>query len=447
MNIEIVRQLLAEERFHEAYTTCAALCDASPDNAEAWYLHGAIGGQLGDYAVSEQSTRRALALRESPDAHRNLAIALQRQGRETEALQHLRRSMELDSSPATDWLNLGMQQQARELPGDAIASYSQALSIQPDLAEAGLLRAICLLQTGDYANGWAEYEWRWRWRGRTRRSMPVPEWAGEPLAGRTILLHPEQGFGDAIQFVRFAPRVRAIGARVILETHPALARLFRSCAGIDQLLAGDMPSPRFDFHAPLMSMPRLLGIGLDGLSDGLAYIPTPTGDQAKFAPRLAEAGGALRVGLVWAGGPAAKNDHLRSCPWQHMQALGDVPGVHYFSLQMGPAAADTARLRAAGLALSDLAGLIGDFADTATAMSALDLVITVDTATAHLAGALGRPVWVLLPTNPDWRWLLGRDDSPWYPTARLFRQQQSGDWTQPLARVVSALGHLKAGKQ
>jgi hypothetical protein len=439
MSLAEVRSLLAVQRVEEALALCMQCCEQQPDDAAGWMMLGSLHGMRGEFTAAEGAFRRALALRENlVEAHRALAIALQQQGYLIRAFASLRRVLELSQASARDWVSLGMQQQAVECTAQALESYTRAIALESDCAEAHLLRALCLLQTGDYAQGWGEYEWRWKWKGRTPRPMPVPEWDGMPLAGRTILLHPEQGFGDSIQFIRFAPLVKALGARVLVETHRPLARLLARCEGIDHLFVDERPVPRFDCHAPFMSLPRLLGITLDTLPASVPYVFASQAAPAALAARLAEAGNQLKVGLVWAGGPTAKNDHIRSCPWQHFQTLGGVTGVHFFSLQKGPAAADLGQLRAS-LPLTDLADLCADFADSAHAMSALDLIISVDTAAVHLAGALGRPVWVLLPTNPDWRWLLGREDSPWYPTARLFRQRGTGDWVELLGRVTQAL--------
>ncbi len=439
MSLAEVRALLTEGRMDEARAHCERHCAVHPDDAEGWYLQGALHGQRGDFRAAEISLRRSLALRDDiPDVHRNLAVALQAQGRPCESLAAMCRVLELASATARDWYQLGMQQQAQACTRDAIESYTRAIALEADGAEAHLLRALCLLQLGDYARGFAEYEWRWKWKGRTPRPMPAPEWAGESLAGKTILLHPEQGLGDSIQFIRFASLVKAQGARVLVETHRPLARLLAQCDGIDYLFVDERPVPRFDVHAPFMSLPHLLGITLDNLPAPVPYVFPPGDVPAGLAARLAEAGDALKVGLVWAGGPSAKNDHIRSCPWSHFQSLACAHGVHFFSLQKGSAAAEADQLRAY-LPLTDLADLCTDFTDTAHAMNALDLLISVDTAPVHLAGALARPVWVLLPTNPDWRWLLDRDDSPWYPTARLFRQRRAGDWEELLERVTAAL--------
>lgn len=468
-----VRRLLAGNRHSEARDLCQQICDAAPQDVEAWYLLGAIHGMLEDYPAAEVCCKKALAIQPgTPALHRNLAIALLRQDKiqdaekslrdaltlrpefvaalldlaevvhaqdnHTEAAGLYRQVVELEPANVSAWVKLGLlRQQSCDVAG-AKACYERAIELQPDHVEAHLLHALVLLLQGDYVRGWVEYEWRWLWKGRAPRRFSQPRWDGAPLHGKTILLHPEQGLGDSIQFIRYAPKVKALGGRVVCITHPPLMRLFRDCDGVDQFVETGQPLPHFDMEAPLMSLPGIFGTTLANIPARVPYILPPGQTSPVIDRLLSHRGREIKVGLVWAGGPKAKNDMVRSCPWECFAQLAQAAGVSYYSLQKGPSSADTARL-AERLPLTDLGGALSDFADTAAAIASLDLVISVDTAVAHLAGAMGKPVWVLLPRAPDWRWLLDRDDSPWYPTARLFRQQRTGDWPELLQRVAGAL--------
>lgn len=469
-----VRRLLDDNRYGEARDLCQQICDTAPQDAEAWFLLGAIHGLLEDYPAAEICCKKALVMHPNvPDLHRNLGVTLLRQGKAREAEAFLRRALALrpgfvkalldlaevlgaqgkhaeaveicqrvavlQPTSAGAWVKLGLLQQASCDVVGANASYEHAIELQPDHVEARLLHALILLLQGDYARGWIEYEWRWRWKGRAPRRFPRPRWDGTPLHGKTILLHPEQGLGDSVQFIRYAPMVKALGGRVVCITHPPLMRLFRDCDGVDQFVETDQPLPHFDVEAPLMSLPGIFGTTLANIPARVPYIFPPGQIDPMIEQPLSHRGRETKVGLVWAGGSSAKNDLARSCHWEHFAQLAQVAGVRYYSLQKGPSSAEAGRL-AERLSLTNLGDTLSDFADTASAIARLDLIISVDTAVAHLAGAMGKPAWILLPSAPDWRWLLDRDDSPWYPTARLFRQRQAGDWHELLQRVTAALG-------
>jgi hypothetical protein len=266
--------------------------------------------------------------------------------------------------------------------------------------------------------------------------FPQPQWQGDDLAGRTVLVHAEQGFGDTLQFVRYLDRARGANGRVILVVPAPLERLLRPLPGVTVLPAG-APLPAFDVHLPLMSLPRVFGTRLDTIPAEVPYLSADPAAVAAWRERLAP--DALTVGLVWSGNPDHQYDGQRSIPVEPLLAALQVPGVAVYSLQKAVRPVDRAVPADRFGAVVDLAPKLSDFHDTAAAVTALDLVISVDTAVVHLAGALARPVWTLLPFVPDWRWLAGRDDSPWYPTMRLFRQPRRGDWTSVLARVHAAL--------
>ncbi len=313
----------------------------------------------------------------------------------------------------------------------ALAAHDAAVTAAPDDPATRFNRATCLLAAGDLPNGWPDYEWRWRRPGFPDRGFG-PAWRGEPLAGRTILLHAEQGLGDTIQFVRYAPMVAALGARVVLEVQPPLVRLMHSLPNVAQVIPHGAPLPRFDTHCPLLSLPLAFGTSIETIPATPAYLsaePNPTPDARS-----------VRVGLVWAGSPHTNDagahliDKRRSIPAAELTPLGAVPGVQWVSLQKDP---PHGALPALGL--SNPIDGITDFAGTAAIVASLDLVIAVDTAVAHLAGALGKPVWLLSRYDGCWRWFTGRDDSPWYPSMRLYRQDRPRDWSSVTARVAADL--------
>jgi hypothetical protein len=270
------------------------------------------------------------------------------------------------------------------------------------------------------------------------RAYPVRQWNGEDIAGRTILLHGEQGFGDTIQALRYVPLVAARGGRVLLDVPPPLARLAARLPGVAELVTEGQAPSRFDFHSPLLSLPRAFATAPETIPADIPYLSAEPEAIARWGD--ATAGDGFKVGLVWAGSPLHRSDARRSIAVEKLEPLLRLPGARFFSLQVGERAADLARL-APGL-VTDLAPKLSDFAETAAVIAHLDLLITVDTAVAHLAGALGRPAWVMLRRVPDWRWLIDREDSPWYPTLRLWRQRTRGDWDEVVRRVRAALQEI-----
>jgi len=294
---------------------------------------------------------------------------------------------------------------------------------------------MLLLVQGRLREGFEKYEWRWKLGTLVPRGLPAPRWNGEDLAGRTILLHGEQGYGDTIQGLRYAPLVAARGARVVLEVPQPLMRLAGSVSGVDTLLTAGQALPRLDFVCPLLSLPRACATTLETIPADVPYLAPPPDTLAQWRARLAGRG--LKVGIAWAGSPLHRSDAKRSIDIEKLAPLLQIEGVRWFSLQVGERAGDLARLPADHV--TDLAPHLSDFAETAAAVAHLDLVISVDTAVVHLAGALARPAWVMLRSQPDWRWLLEREDTPWYPTLRLFRQHDRGDWNEVVARVRAAL--------
>jgi hypothetical protein len=288
--------------------------------------------------------------------------------------------------------------------------------------------------TGNFEQGWPAYESRFKAMGIPERGFSEPHWAGEDLCGRRILVHAEQGLGDAIQFVRYVPMLRERGASVILEAPRGLTPLFAGIA--DAVVEAGAPLPDFDCHAPLLSLPRGFGTRLSDIPAAVPYLRVPEDRVRKWRERLGPAR-RRRVGLVWAGSATHPINSERSIAARLFRPLARIPDIELFSLQKGPEAGQIAEL--AGCGVIPLEDFANDILDTAAILTELDLLVTVDTMVAHLAGALGRPVWTLLATRSDWRWMLDRPDTPWYPTMRLFRQSRRGDWTGPIDSLVEAL--------
>ncbi len=381
--------------------------------------------------------------------HNNLAVTLVAAGRLSDGLVAYRRAIQLNPHYAEAWSNLANALMALGSGDDAVSAARRAIELEPATVQFHWNYAAILLRTGDFAAGWREYEWRWKQQSRFPRPKPrfqpprfaMPPWDGTPLRGKTILLHAEQGFGDSIQFSRYAPLVANLGGRVILEAHPELCRLFSTLPGVQQIIARGEPLPRFDAHCPLMSLPLAFGTLLETVPGAVPYLFADPKAVEEWNHKVGPHDNRPRIGLCWAGSPTHHDDRNRSISLRQLSALA-APHVTFHALQKNVPTDAFSNLPQA-FAVVDHRSELGDFADTAALIANLDLVITVDTSVAHLAGALGKPTWVLLPTNPDWRWLTDRPDSPWYPTMRLFRQQSPGDWETVLRRVKAALDEFR----
>ena len=309
-----------------------------------------------------------------------------------------------------------------------IRSASRALTIKPDFAQARFVESVARLTLGDFAAGWRGYESRWQvgWLASQRRSFAAPLWLGkESLDGKTILLHAEQGLGDTIQFARYATLLASRGANVILEVQRPLVRLLSRLQGVTAVLAREEALPHYDFHCPLLSLPLACGTTLETIPADHAYITPADAAISFWRTRLPQR--RLRVGLVWSGERSHDNDLNRSMRLATLEPLLDLPDVAFVSLQHEMREEDLPFLQSRS-DVCEIGRQFKDFADTAAAIALLDAVIAVDTAVAHLAGAMGKPLFLLLPFAADFRWLRERADSPWYPSARLFRQPQFGDW-------------------
>src|SRR2546426_786091 len=375
--------------------------------------------------------------------HHDMGEAYRLTGKLEDAIASYRLALALKPDYAEAHKNLGIALWDHGKLAEAIACFRQALALKPDYVHAHAGLGLALLRAGDLSHGFTEYEWRWRVKEFEQQCagliLPQPFWDGSELNGRTILLYAEQGLGTTIQFIRYAPLVARRGGRVIVACQPELVRLLASVDGTAQVVSERASLPDFDLHAPLLSLPRIIGTTLETIPSQCPYLSPPESSSVKVE---ATPDVKLKVGIVWAGLPIHRNDRNRSCPLSYFLELAELPGVAVYSLQKQPRATGLGEVTP-GMAVNNLSDQIGDWADTAAAICQLDLVLTVDTGVAHLAGALGRPVWVLLPhVGVDWRWMDGREDSPWYPSMKLFRQKVPGDWPSVFARVSGELQTL-----
>jgi tetratricopeptide (TPR) repeat protein len=423
-----------------------AILAEAPEHPEAHNNLGNALYELGDPAAAGDSFRRALALRPGYTAARsNLGNVLCDLGKPAEALLHYEQVVAAEPGFADYQMNLGNALRDLGRLPEAIACYERALALRSGFDDARWNLALAQLLAGDYARGWDAYRARWQTRALRprRRDFSQPAWDGADPAGRTLLVHAEQGMGDVIQFCRYLPRLKARGARTVLlidREWAALAPLLAGLDGVDQLALDLAEVTRFDLHCPLLDLPLRFGTRLETVPAEVPYLAADPARRARWRARLGDRSG-LRVGLVWAGNPSFARDRLRSPGLAPLLKLLELPGLSWFGLQVGAGRRDLDD-HAVPDDFTDLGGELRDFADTAAVMAELDLVVTSCTAAAHLGGALGRPTWVMLPAAPDWRWLLERADSPWYPTVRLFRQAASGDWRTVVAQLADALAAL-----
>ena len=364
----------------------------------------------------------------------NRANALFRAGRYAESLADFDRLLALSPQHAEGAMTRGLALQALGRHADALAGYNQAIALQKDYADAHFNAALARLTLGDYAAGFAEYEWRWKRAGIARASYGKPLWLGEyPLGRKTILLHAEQGLGDTVQFVRYAPLLARAGATVVLEVQKELRDLLGTLEGVSAIVARGETLPGFDVHCPLGSLPLAFKTGLGAVPAGIPYLHASQDRIAKWRPRLDALPG-RRVGLAWAGNPSHINDRNRSIAFSRLAPLLSTPGISFVGLQRDLREGEREQIASSQNMLS-LGPEFGDLSDCSGVTSSLDLVISVDTAVAHLAAAMGRPTWLLVPFWPDWRWGLSGETSPWYPQARLFRQAADADWDPVLERI------------
>ena len=438
-NLSVI--LTSLERYEEAETACRRAIQLKPELAEAWCNLSSVLHHRGQFPAAETAARQALCLKpDHPESLNNLGNALQDNGHIEEAIDCYRHALQVQPDYPDALKNLGNALTAQQQLAEAISAYDQALALKPDHPGVRLNRAMALLLSGNFREGWREYEWRWKNKQYYTRHFSQPLWDGRDLTGKTILLHAEQGLGDTIQFVRYAPLVKTSGGRVVLECQPRLMPLLQPLApefGIDQLLPAGAPLPHFDVQAPLLSLPYLFRTTLETIPGTTPYLhvsPELTGKWRKRIEDYTTPEKPFRVGLVWAGNSQNPSDRTRSLDAHQLRFLAATPRVRFFNLQRE---AYTLPEELDAVSIEQSAGSI---LDTAAIVLNLHLVISVDTMVAHLAGALGVPVWNLLRYVPDWRWMTKGETTPWYSTMRLYRQARRGDWTSVLNQVREALG-------
>jgi FkbM family methyltransferase len=438
--VNAANALADANRMVEARAAIDAGLRRQPMAVEGWQALATILSRQESNLAAETCFRRAVRLAPNDPAPLiRLAGLLSQRGMLDEALALFDQARHLGPLSTTAHSGYAQTLISQGNLDEAERHLRRALALDADGLDAHLGLARLLLLKGELGTGWVEYEWRRRKPESKLPKLPGREWDGSPIDGKTLLVYAEQGFGDVLQFCRYVPILAAKGARVIFAVPPQLRRLMEGLDGVAQLIVAFRPMPVFDFHVPLLSVPRHLGIALDKVPAQVPYLRAP----ASTTPLPAPLGTRCKVGIVWAGSPQHSNDPNRSLSLEEMLPLAAVPGVALYSLQAGPRVGDIAKVAHPSL-VRDLSRYLNDFADTAAVITNLDLVICADTSVAHLAAALGRPVWVMMPFSPDWRWLIGREDTPWYPSMRLLRQSEPGRWDDVVTRAVDELGRFVA---
>jgi tetratricopeptide (TPR) repeat protein len=435
-------------RQDEAISTFRAALAANPNLPHAHFNLAGIYAQRGAAEDAVRHYRQALRLEPgNAVSHHQLGVILMREERSEEALPHFLEAVRLQPEFIEARHNVGVALAQANRWDEAVTAFEETLRLQPHAVEAHYNVATTMLLLGRMAEGWKEFEWRWQLEGMLpyRRKFREPQWQGEDLTGRTLIVHDEQGFGDTLHFCRYIPLLAARGAKIVFECHPELLKTMRLSFAHEQLeIIPRVPSfpgteglPEADYQVPLLSLPYLFGTRLDTVPAATPYLRADPAESRRWQDRLAHLP-RPRIGLIWAGRPTHAQDPDRSIRLAQLAPLAGIPGVSFVSLQKGDAAAQIATAPA-GLAVHDFTAELADFADTAAFLGAIDLVITVDTAMAHLSGALGKNVWMMNRYMPDWRWMLRREDSPWYPTMRMFRQSKAREWDSVIARLADAL--------
>jgi Flp pilus assembly protein TadD len=433
------------ERYEEALTHLQKACSIDPRNCDALNVLGSTYFALQRYEEAANVLGELLKIDpQRVNAYRERGVALREMGRLDEAVALCKRAVELEPTRYEALKSLAVAYLYQGKIDASAETFDRALVGRPDHAEGRTERAMTYLMAGDFSRGWADYEWRVHVKSFIPRTLTQPSWNGEDLTGKTILVYAEQGLGDSLQFVRYLRLVQERGARVLFECPKSLHPLLASCRGIDELIASGEPLPDFDVQSPLLSLPHRLGLPEPKDSPAPPYLSADPALIDHWKSELAGLDG-FRVGINWQGSPIHKSDRFRSIPFSQFLPLAKVPGVRLISLQKGfgreqlYASAECESVLDLSSRLEEKAGA---FMDTAAALHSLDLVITSDTALAHLAGSIGRPVWVVLSAIPDWRWLQHQERTPWYPSMRLFRQKALGDWSTVFAHIASNLQSL-----
>jgi len=441
----------AAGRLEEAIVAYEQALLLNAEYAEAHHNMGNVFFSQGRYAAAVEKYNHVISLDpQCLEACNSAAIALQYLGEYDAAIEKCAQALLRKPDYAEAYNTVASILLKKGLCVEAIENYGHALQLKADYAEAHCNLGMALLLSGRFEEGWAEYAWRLKTdKAAYLRGHPAPCWDGSCFAGKRLLVRHEQGFGDNIQFMRYLPMVKRLGGKVSCEVLRPLAGLLAGFPGVDEVVdvpSGTVSAGQIDLHVPLLELPRIFGTTIETIPADVPYLHADSAKAQYWRPRFSRTD--LNVGIVWAGQPAHPEDRARSCHLRHFLRLSKIPGVRLFGLQKGSAAAQVKDL-AAEISLTNLGEQLDDFTDTAAVIDNLDLVISVDTAVLHLAGAMAKPVWAVLPFSPDWRWMLDRPDTPWYPTMKLFRQQQYGHWDDVFHRVSRELmtwaGRRKSG--
>lgn len=437
--------LASANKFDQAFQALNRALELTPQRAEVHHNLGYAYSRAGKIAEAEAAYKKALEINPSfVGAQRNLAALYDESNNIPASIEALNRSLEMWPQDLEGWTNLSsLLRRSKDYEG-AVRAADRALQINPSHPNGHGNRGLAMLSTGEYEKGFADYEWRWQCDdfSTPKRDFTQPMWDGSDPKGRKIFVHSEQGYGDILQFSRYIPMLEARGATVYFEVLLQLRTLMQSLKGNIKIVLGGTKAPDFDLHVPLLSLPRIFKTTFQSIPAQVPYLSVDPVKLDQWKQKISTIDGRKKVGLIWAGN--VKPDASRTCPLAQLAPLGSVDGVTFVSLQKreGPHSNDTPP---AGFRMVDVAGDLKDFGDTAAAMLNLDLVLTIDTAASHLAGAIGKNAWVMLPWAADWRWLDNRSDSPWYPTLRLFRQPTRGDWPAVAAQLEQALREWAAG--
>ena len=397
-----------------------------PDYADAYYNLGNVFQEQGKLEESIQAYQKAIQIQpDYADTYYNLGNVLQKQGKLEESIQAYQKAIQIQPNHEDAYNDLGVIFKEKRQLDKSIQAFQKSIRLNSNFAQAHENLGMLLLLKGDFLNGWKEYEWRWRSVQKSqKRDFKRPLWDGTPLDGKSILVYAEQGFGDTIQFIRYIELLPDTGTIIIFACQPELKRLFKSIDRIDALVTKGEVISDFDVHIPLLSLPYIFNTTLDSIPSQTPYLYSDINSDFAF---ILDNEDHFKVGIVWAGSSTHVNDRNRSVNLNQFKELLSIEGCEFFSLQVGLHRADISQ-NGYDYIIKDLGKMFNDFRDTASAILQLDLVISVDTSVAHLAGALGKEVWTLLPFVPDWRWMFDRSDSPWYPSMTLFRQKKVGNW-------------------
>jgi tetratricopeptide (TPR) repeat protein len=371
-------------------------------------------------------------------AYNNLGVVYNEKQQYDKAISCYQKAFQINPNSAETYNNLGCVLQDRGDFDSARVYFKKALQLNPNNADAHLNLSFVLLLSGNFMQGWKEFSWRLERKDFSRHDFSQPLWDGANIDRLTILLHTEQGLGDTIQFIRYSPLIAQKGAKVIVACQREVGSLLRSVEGIEQVIEREKDLPEFDVYCPLLSLPLIFNTTLESIPAKVPYIKVDSLLVQKWRNKVQYDDSKLKIGLVWAGKPEHKDDRNRSCLLDNFSPLAELSDIAFYSLQKG-AASEQAKNPPKGMKFIDYTEEISDFSDTAALIQNLDLIVSVDTSVVHLAGALGKPVWTLIPFSPDWRWMLNREDSPWYPTMRLFRQPSPGDWESVITKVKDEL--------